>query len=144
MKQYWLGIVSTVNVAHRLEEECWWCLPLTANVGDKILMYCTRAASPSSQGVFARCEVAQKPRRNNEQNFCCSGYGSGQAPGGALFYTELNFKERFRQPTTAADMKRDRTLSSMLFVRKNFQATVFPITVAAYNRILKLTAVRRK
>ena len=142
MKQYWLGVVSSADVVRRFEEECWWCLPFNARIGDPILMYCTRAASSSEQGVFAHCEVAMKPSEDHEQNFCCGGYGNGPSGGGSLYYVKLKLNERFEHRLTAHAMKNDRTLKAMSFVRKNFQATTFPLPKEAYERILRLTPKR--
>lgn len=140
MEKHWLGIVGDIRVVLNLEENLWWCLPMQAGLGDRIFMYCPRALSPRRQGIFAECELIGNPFSKGDENHRCSKFGAGVGRNlGPLGYTDLKLVKTFAKPLTAKEMKKDRMLKTLPFVRQNFQGTTFSLTKEAADRILQLT-----
>lgn len=80
----WLGVVGARESLDRLlqDDEHWWCLPASAQVGAFVAMYCTGQASKSHQGVFA---VFRLEAFDAERNVECKRYGSSSGYGSTAF-----------------------------------------------------------
>jgi hypothetical protein len=128
----WLGVASSNELSKIDQNESWWCLPLTAMPGDRLLLYCPRTASITRQGIFAEAIVTSIVSNSRSENCNCSGYNQG---GTRLFYADIRFIERFPQNLTAAMMKNDVALRRAPIVRKNFQGTTFQLDPQTYERI---------
>lgn len=133
--KFWLGVASSTELSKIDQSESWWCLPLTAMPGDRLLLYCPRTASITRQGIFAEATVTSIVSNSRSENCNCSGYNQG---GTRLFYAEISFVERFSKNLTAAMMKNDAALRRAPIVRKNFQGTSFQLEPQTYERIKRL------
>lgn len=139
MKSYWLGVVGDGRVVTNLDENLWWCVPGHAIRGDRIFMYCPRALSATKQGIFAECELVTEPLPKIEENYRCSGFGRTFGTAGSLRYVELKVIQKFQNPPTARQLKRDPVLKNLGFVRRNFQGTTFSVSAEGAERMLQLS-----
>lgn len=129
MSNYWIAIVGDKLATLSTEKKLWWCLPLTAKEGDIVLTYCPVSSNVKRQGIFSECSVVLAPQNKHPNNYFCSGFG------GELAYAELDLKKLFAVHLVASQMKKDPLLRETSFVRKNFQATTFPIEKSFYKQI---------
>lgn len=136
---YWLAVIGKLDVVMNLDEHLWWCFPKRALKGDRVFLYCPRSLSSTKQGVFAECELVSIPFSNKEEDQRCSGYGRSFGAGAALGFVELKLISRFEKSLTAQEMKRDRILRDVGFVRRSFQGTTFSIPQEAVKRLRVLT-----
>ena len=144
MKNYWIGIVGSVQAVLNFEERPWWCFPVTAKKGDVILLYCPRSVSDKNQGIFGLANIKEPIDQNHENNYYCTGFGRNFGRGRPLFYGELKFQKRYKMTLTAKEMKKDHLLGRSNFVRRNFQGTTFKVDEEYFNRIKELITEKNK
>lgn len=133
MPKAFLGISTSRELTNLETTESFWCVPLSAEKGDLILLYCPRSASGARQGVFAESVIETAPGKGND--LLCSGYGISKE---SLRHVRIKIKRRFKPTVTAKDMKRDPVLMFAGFVRKNFQGTIFSLPDSLFKRIISL------
>lgn len=138
--KYWIGVIGTKISRERFggDEEAWFCMPKSAEVGDLMVMYASKKAVGKKHGLFAVYEVVGK---DSSKDRVCSSYGIFSGTGERPVYTLLKCVKAFSKPISYTDMMSHPLLQNASFVRRNFQATYFPISEREFNAITRLSLV---
>jgi predicted RNA-binding protein with PUA-like domain len=133
--KYWIGVIGTNLTYERFgnEEENWFCLPRTAEVGDTLVLYATKKIAKNDNGLFAAYTITNK---DPEKDSLCKKYGVSQ---GMLAHVDMKKIKEFKNRVTLDILRKDDLFSSSQFVRRNAQATYFNITAEQYKKLNSLS-----
>ena len=134
---HWIGVIGSKLTAERFsgDSNTWFCMPKSCEVGDYVLMYVSTRAAGVKSGIFSVHEVCNKDESKNTE---CRRYGIFSGTGERLVYVDLKLTNKFPKPLSFQKIKADRFLSSFSYVRRNFQATYFPISKKEYKTFVLL------
>lgn len=133
---YWIGVIgSSISLKRFLNNEFWFCMPPTANVGDILAMYASKKAAESKAGVFAFYKIKLKDETKVDQ---CRQYGSHSGVGERLSYVELELIANLDKSITFQDIKKEPRFINTLYVRRQMQATYFKISSSEYETFVNL------
>lgn len=139
MPRYWLGVGKHGEGNALRRRPPWWCLPESANPGDRLFLYRARSATPALSGLFAEYEVARVGSvKDRDAGSCGELGGTGYLPG-PLVYSELTLVRLINPPVTATTMRKDLVLVRAQFVRRNFQGTTFQLKKHEFLRLVALS-----
>jgi hypothetical protein len=127
LMKFWFAISHKLPDKRKLAitKESFWCLPSFATKGDLVFLYCPRASSPKHQGVYALCEIEEKPIENHDKKYVCTPYLYKREK---LFYTPLRVLEIYAHHLKPKQIKNSHAFSQSQLIKRNFQATLFEIT----------------
>ncbi len=133
---YWIGVIgSNISFKRFLNNEFWFCMPPSANVGDMVVMYVSRKGSEPKAGVFGFYKIKLKDESKVAQ---CSQYGSLSGAGEKLTYVEFELIENLDKSITFQDIKKEPRFINALYVRRQMQATYFKISNSEYETFVNL------
>jgi hypothetical protein len=129
---YWLGVISKEHTLQEfLKEDKWFCLPITAKIGDGIVIYVTARLSKKFAGIIGAYELTKKSADSCQ----CNHYGSFNE---TLYCYELKSTHIFLSPVLLADIKTNLILKRAQPLRRNFQGTIFNLSKDEFNEFLAL------
>lgn len=134
---YWIGVIGSKLTAERFlgDLDTWFCMPKSCDVGDYVLMYASIKAAGVKAGMFSVYQVFNKDESKDAD---CRRYGIFSGTGERPIYVDLKLVNRFPQPLSFQKIKTHRFLGSFPYVRRNFQATYFPISEKEYKAFILL------
>ncbi len=129
---YWLGVISKENTLKEFtQSDKWFCLPIGASVGDKIVMYVTARLAKKLGGAIGIYELTHKSPNDS----LCKKYGGYSNP---LQCYELNLSVSLNPPISLESLKANPTLRRSQAIRRSFQGTVFKLSTEEFEAVLSL------
>jgi predicted RNA-binding protein with PUA-like domain len=134
---YWIGVIGTNQTYERFgnEDENWFCLPRTAQVGDSLVLYATKKIAKAKNGLFASYKIVQL---DPTKNAVCNKYGTSQ---GTLVHVDMLKDKTFKNRVTLDILRNDDVFKTTQFVRRNAQATYFSISEEQFKQIIALSKI---
>jgi predicted RNA-binding protein with PUA-like domain len=134
---YWIGVIGSKLAAERFSSNSvtWFCMPKSCDIGDYVLMYASKNAVGVKSGIFSVFQILSKDDSKDAE---CYKLGNFSGTAERLIYVNLSLVKKFTKPIPFKNIKSNDFLGSFVYVRRNFQATYFPISEKEYKAFVLL------
>lgn len=106
-------------------------------VGDRVLFYHSNAEPPGVAGVAEVCKLAQPdPTQFDKKSDAFDPKARAEKP--IWFCVQVRFVEKFPNLISLQDLRSEKSLSSMLVLKKGQRLSIQPVTAAEFAKVRSL------